>query len=109
MKLKINNASFGYNGENILENFTFEINNGDKIAIIGKNGSGKTMLMRAISGLITPTTGQVAINDKVLGKDISFPESIGILIENPSFLPQYSGFDNLKMIASIKNCVDALS
>ena len=52
MKLKINNASFGYNGENILENFTFEINNGDKIAIIGKNGSGKTTILKILSGEI---------------------------------------------------------
>ena len=50
MKLKINNASFGYNGENILENFTFEVNNGDKIAIIGRNGSGKTTILKILSG-----------------------------------------------------------
>lgn len=85
-------------------NLTFEP--GVVYGLKGKNGSGKTMLMRAISGLITPTTGTVVINDKVLGKDMSFPESIGILIENPSFLSQYSGFDNLKMIASIKNRAD---
>lgn len=85
-------------------NLTFEP--GVVYGLKGKNGSGKTMLMRAISGLITPTTGTVVINDKLLGKDMSFPESIGILIENPSFLSQYSGFDNLKMIASIKNRAD---
>ena len=71
----------------------------------GKNGSGKTMLMRVISGLITPTEGEVLIDGKKLGKDMSFPESIGLLIENPAFLPTYSGFDNLKTIASIKGVI----
>lgn len=52
----------------------------------GKNGSGKTMLMRAISGLIIPNSGTINIDGEILGKDISFPRSIGILIENPSFL-----------------------
>ena len=67
------------------------------------NGSGKTMLMRAISGLILPTSGKVYINDKELGRHISFPPSIGILIENPSFISNYTGFKNLKILASIQN------
>ena len=61
------------------------------------------MLMRAISGLILPTSGKVYINDKELGRQISFPPSIGILIENPSFISNYTGFKNLKILASIQN------
>ena len=61
------------------------------------------MLMRAISGLILPTSGKVYINDKELGRHISFPPSIGILIENPSFISNYTGFKNLKILASIQN------
>lgn len=105
-KIKIENYSKNIGKNKVLSDINLTLESGVVYGLKGKNGSGKTMLMRAISGLITPTTGQVAINDKVLGKEISFPESIGILIENPSFLLQYSGFDNLKMIASIKNCVD---
>ena len=61
------------------------------------------MLMRAICGLITPDSGIIDINGKILGKDISFPESIGVLIENPAFIGNYTGFKNLKVLASIQN------
>lgn len=69
----------------------------------GINGSGKTMLMRLVSGLIRTTEGQIIINGKTLGKDITFPESIGLFLENPAFLDGYSGFQNLKILASIQN------
>lgn len=75
------------------------------VGLKGINGSGKTMLMRLIAGLIRPTTGQIAINGKMLGKEMSFPESIGLFLENPAFLDGYSGFENLRMLASIKALV----
>lgn len=68
----------------------------------GVNGSGKTMLMRLVAGLIHPTEGRIVIDGKILGKDMAFPESLGILIESPAFLDSYSGFDNLKLLASIR-------
>lgn len=71
----------------------------------GINGSGKTMLMRLIAGLIRPTGGKVFINEKQLWKDISFPESMGLLIENPAFLDHYSGLQNLKLLASVKGVI----
>ena len=67
----------------------------------GVNGSGKTMLMRAVSGLMYPTSGTISIDGKVLGKNMAFPERIGMLIENPAFIDSYTGYDNLKMLASI--------
>ena len=80
-------------------NFTFE---GGKIyGLSGKNGCGKTMLMRLISGLIYPTDGEIVIDGKILGKDCSFPESIGLLIENPAFLDEYTAYENLKMLNGI--------
>lgn len=87
----------------VLKNINLTLESGKVIGLKGKNGSGKTMLMRAISGLILPTSGKVYINDKELGKQISFPPSIGILIENPSFISNYTGFKNLKILASIQN------
>lgn len=87
----------------VLKNTNLTLESGKVIGLKGKNGSGKTMLMRAISGLILPTSGKVYINDKELGRQISFPPSIGILIENPSFISNYTGFKNLKILASIQN------
>ena len=87
----------------VLKNINLTLESGKVIALKGKNGSGKTMLMRAISGLILPTSGKVYINDKELGRHISFPPSIGILIENPSFISNYTGFKKIKILASIKN------
>lgn len=90
-------------GKRIIDHVTLHLESGKITGLKGVNGSGKTMLMRLISGLITPTSGSITINGKRLGKDITFPESVGILIENPAFLDTYSGFDNLKMLASIQN------
>lgn len=90
----------------VLDNVSFDMRSGNVYGLRGQNGSGKTMLMRAICGLILPTEGSIAIDGKVIGKDISFPDSVGLLLENPSFINGYSGFKNLKMIASIKNKID---
>lgn len=105
MSIEIKNLTKKIGSNIVLLNINLTMNAGTIYGFKGKNGSGKTMLMRAVSGLITPTEGEVSIDGKVLGKDISFPPSIGLLIENPAFLPTYSGFDNLKMIASIKSLV----
>lgn len=74
--------------------------------LTGVNGSGKTMLMRIISGLIYPSDGRVMIQGKELGKDISFPSNMGLLLENPSFLASYTGTGNLKLLASLNGTVD---
>ena len=69
---------------------------------MGINGSGKTMLMRLITGLIRPSKGTVKIDGKELHKDISFPESCGLLLENPAFVESYSGYGNLELLTSVK-------
>lgn len=86
----------------VLDDINIRFESGKIYGLRGKNGSGKTMLMRAISGLIRPTKGSVIIDDKELGKDFSFPPSIGLLLENPAFISNETGFWNLKMLASIK-------
>lgn len=86
----------------VLKDVSLNFKGGVVYGLEGKNGSGKTMLMRVICGLIRATEGVVKINGEVLGKDISFPKSIGVLIENPAFLDSYSGFNNLKLLSSVK-------
>ena len=86
----------------ILNNVSYNFEYGKIYGIYGHNGSGKTMLLRAIAGLLVPDSGSVVIDGKVLHKDMSFPPSIGIVIENMNLLPQYTAFDNLKILGKIK-------
>lgn len=86
----------------ILNNVSYNFEYGKIYGIYGHNGSGKTMLFRAIAGLLVPDSGSVVIDGKVLHKDMSFPPSIGIVIENMNLLPQYNAFDNLKILGKIK-------
>ena len=86
----------------ILNNVSYNFEYGKIYGIYGHNGSGKTMLLRAIAGLLVPDSGSVVIDGKVLHKDMSFPPSIGIVIENMNLLPQYNAFDNLKILGKIK-------
>ena len=72
----------------VIDNVDITFEGGKIYGLSGKNGCGKTMLMRLISGLIYPTEGEVVIDGKILGKDCSFPKSIGLLIENPAFLEE---------------------
>lgn len=87
----------------ILQDVTYTFESGKIYGLQGRNGSGKTMLLRAICGLITPTEGCVRVDGKEIGKDLSFPESIGVLIENPGFINNYTAMQNLKTIASIRS------
>ncbi|WP_062105420.1 ABC transporter ATP-binding protein [Bacillus niameyensis] len=93
-------------GVTVINDVSMTLSSGMVTGLRGVNGSGKTMLMRLIAGLILPTEGTIKIDGKILGKDLTFPESIGILLENPAFLDSYSGFQNLKMLASIRNEID---
>lgn len=101
MYISLKNVSKRIKGVTVLDHISFEFQEGKIYGFQGKNGCGKTMLMRAICGLITLDEGTVEIDGKILHKDISFPKSIGILLENPSFLDGFTGLDNLKLLADI--------
>jgi ABC-2 type transport system ATP-binding protein len=101
-KIVIKGLNKKIKGSPVLTDINLEFNGGKVYGLKGKNGSGKTMLMRAVSGLITADSGEVTINGEVLGKQISFPRSIGVLIENPAFISNYTGFKNLSVLASIQ-------
>ncbi len=87
----------------ILNDITLELKSGKIYAFVGHNGSGKSMLFKAICGFIKPTSGKVKVRNKVISKDICFPEKIGILIETVGLLPNLTAFENLKILASIQN------
>ena len=106
MKIEITNLKKVIKGTIVLDDINYTFSGGRIYGLCGKNGCGKTMLMRLIAGLIYPSSGTIRIKDKVLGKDISFPESVGMLIENPSFLNDYTGKQNLEMLAGIQKNVD---
>lgn len=89
----------------ILKNVTVSFEAGKIHGLIGRNGSGKTMLMKCICGFIKPTSGEIIVDDKKVGTDIDFPENMGIIIETPGFIPYYSGYKNLKLLASLRNSI----
>lgn len=106
MIVELKNVSKSIRGADIINDVSARFESGVVTGLKGVNGSGKTMILRLIAGLIRPTKGEVVIDGEILWRDISFPKSIGILIENPAFLDYYSGFDNLKLLASIQNRID---
>ncbi|GAB6259065.1 ATP-binding cassette domain-containing protein [Peribacillus sp. N1] len=87
----------------LLHDINYEFNSGKIYGLYGRNGSGKTMLLRAIAGLIMPSSGEIAIDEKILHKDISFPANISVIIENTSLLHQYDAYTNLKILSKIRN------
>ncbi|WP_315074779.1 ATP-binding cassette domain-containing protein [uncultured Clostridium sp.] len=104
--IEIINYTKKYNNNCILNNININIKSGTCCGFIGRNGSGKSMLFKAISGFIKPTSGMIKVRGKVIGKDIDFPDNTGILIESPGYLPQYTAFENLKFLAGINKKIE---
>lgn len=102
MKIEVDHFTKTIGKTNVLENINVSLESGNIYGVVGRNGSGKTMFLRALAGLILPTGGEVRVDGKVLGKDISFPERLGILLEKPNFLPHLTGRENLKLLAKIR-------
>ncbi|AOH57283.1 multidrug ABC transporter ATP-binding protein [Peribacillus muralis] len=100
--IEVHDLSKKLKKNNVLQSISYTFEKGRIYGLVGKNGSGKTMLLRALAGLIIPTDGSVTIDGKILHKDISFPPSIGIIIENLELLPQFDAETNLKILAAIK-------
>ena len=91
-------------GENkVLDDVCVSFEKGRIHGIIGRNGSGKTMLMKCICGFVPVTSGSIQVRGKKVGKDIDVPQNMGIIIETPGFLNGYSGYNNLKFLANINN------
>lgn len=86
----------------VLDNISLSFHRGQISGLIGRNGSGKTMLLKCIVGFVPVTRGTITVDGKVIGKDVDVPRNVGVIIEAPGFLPNYSGYANLKFLAAIR-------
>lgn len=103
--IKIENLTKKFGDVTALENVNLSMERGKIYGVVGRNGSGKTVLFKLIAGYLRPTAGRVIVCGKEIGKDTDFAENIGIIIENPGFLKGYTGFKNLAYLASIRNVI----
>lgn len=100
--IRVTNLKKSFGDEEVLKGITCEFERGKTHAVVGNNGSGKSVFFKCICGFIEPTEGEIVVDGKVIGKDVDFPESLGLIIERPGFLPRLSGFKNLKLLADIR-------
>lgn len=105
MTIEVRNAAKSLGKISVLQDVDLTLNSGTIYGLRGVNGSGKTMLMRLLAGLIRPSKGIVRIDGKELGKELSFPPDMGMLIENPAFLGGYTAAQNLRFLAGIRKKV----
>lgn len=100
--VEIKHLSIDYKKNRILDDINLFVNKGEICGIVGRNGSGKTLLMKCICGFLPIKSGEIIVDDKVVGRDVDFPESMGIMIEYPVFSENKTGLQNLLFLASIK-------
>lgn len=86
----------------VLKGIDRDFERGKIHGVVGNNGSGKTVMFKCICGFLQPTEGYVLVDGKRVGRDVDFPEDIGLIIETPGFLPRLSGIRNLEILASLK-------
>lgn len=104
--IQLQNVSKKIKTNQVLNNISYTFEEGKVYGLYGRNGSGKTMLLRAVSGLIRLDSGSIYVDGKKLHEEISFPENTGIVIENMELLPRFSARQNLKILAKIRNTAD---
>ena len=104
--IQVKDLNVTIKGKSILSDVNITMEEGKIYGLIGNNGSGKTMLMKCISGFVKPISGEILVNGKIIGKDIDYIQDTGIIIENPGFIPYYSGIKNLMMLSEISGKAD---
>ena len=102
----VHNISKKFKNKTIFENLDLTLEGGKIYGVVGYNGSGKTVLLKCLCGLESVSSGRIEVDGQVLGRDLQFPPSLGLILETPGFLEGYSGFDNLKQLALIKGLTD---
>ena len=103
--IEVKDISLTISKNAILDHVSIEVRNGEICGLIGRNGSGKTVLMKCICGFMIPDEGEIVVNNKRISKDIDFIKDAGIIIETPGFIPTMSGYRNLKSLAMIRGVI----
>ena len=106
--ITVKNLTKKFKEATVLNDINVEFEAGKVHGLIGRNGSGKTMLMKCICGIVPYKTGEIRVNDKIIGKDVDIPANVGVIIETPGFLPNYSAYNNLKFLAKISNKIGTI-
>ena len=104
--IEIKDLKMTFGKDEVLKGITHSFEKGKVHGIVGNNGSGKTVMMKCICGFLKPTSGEVKVNGKIIGRQEDFPKSLGLIIEAPGFLPHLSGFRNLSILASVNKKTD---
>ena len=102
-KIEIREVTKQFGEYRALDHVSVNFQRGRIHGIIGRNGSGKTVLFKCICGFLRADQGKILVDGKQIGKDIEVPENTGIIIETPGFLPNYSAYQNLRFLADIRN------
>ncbi len=105
--IQVNHVNKQFKEIKVLKDINVSFEKGKIHGLIGRNGSGKTVLMKCICGFMKPTSGSITVDGKQVGKDVDIPQNLGAIIEAPGFLPGYSGFRNLKFLADIQKKADS--
>ena len=100
--IEVQNVVKRFRDQVVLKNVSISFEKGQIHGIVGRNGSGKTVLVKCICGLMHPEEGVIFVNGKRVGRDVDMPEDLGAIIEAPGFLPNYSGYKNLRFLANIR-------
>ena len=103
--IEVKNVSVTIGKNRILQDISVTFEKGKIHGLIGRNGSGKTVLMKCICGFMKPTSGAVFVEGKQIGKDVDFVPDAGVIIETPGFVPFYSGLRNLQILAALNHTV----
>lgn len=104
--IEVSNAVKKYKETVALNDVTINFEKNKITGIIGRNGSGKTVLLKSICGLTKLTSGKIKVDGKVIGRDIEIPKSVGVIIETPGFINEFSGIKNLQILYSLNNKMD---
>lgn len=100
--IEVDHVYKSFGKEQVLIDVNFSIPPGSIYGVVGNNGSGKTVLMKCICGFMKCDRGKIVVNGRQVGKEVDFPDRLGVIIETPGFIPNLTGYKNLKILAALK-------